>query len=84
MPGEISVTVRLFASLREDAGASRVEIRLPKGSPAGAVWAHLPAALAETVPPAGLRYAVNDQWTLPAALLADGDEIALILPVSGG
>jgi molybdopterin converting factor small subunit len=79
----ISITVRLFASLRESVGSERVSLALPQSTPVGAVWGHLPAILDEH-PPHGLRYALNHEWTSPAATLRDGDEVALILPVSGG
>jgi MoaE-MoaD fusion protein len=80
----IVVTVRLFASLRQAVGADRVSLSLPSGTPVGAIWAHLPGGAAESEPPAGLRYALNHEWTLPGAPLRDGDEVALVLPVSGG
>jgi molybdopterin converting factor small subunit len=84
MPPSISVSVRLFASLREAAGTGRVALRLPPSTPVGAVWGHLPADLGAGDPPEGLRYALNHEWTLPGAPLRDGDEVALVLPVSGG
>jgi len=80
----ISVTVRLFASLREAAGADRVSLVLPAGSPVCAVWGHLPEPVRGVGLPNGARYALNHEWTLPGATLRDGDEVALILPVSGG
>ena len=80
----IAVTVRLFASLREAAGRGRVALELPPATPVGAVWGHLADALGVGDPPHGLRYALNDAWTLPGAPLRDGDEVALVLPVSGG
>ena len=84
MPPSITVTVRLFASLREAAGAGEVDLELPAGAPVGAVWGHLPGPVAAAGPPEGLRYALNHRWTLPGAPLRDGDEVALVLPVSGG
>ena len=45
MPSEIAVTVRLFASLRETAGADRLSLSVPAGTPVGAVWGHLPEPL---------------------------------------
>jgi sulfur-carrier protein len=84
MPASITVTVRFFASLREAAGAGALDVELPASTPVGAIWSHLPEAVAGEAPPEGLRYALNHQWTLPGAPLRDGDEVALVLPVSGG
>ena len=81
---EITVTVRLFASLREAAGADRVDVSLPAGTPVGAVWGHLPDPVRGVGLPDGARYALNREWTLPGATLRDGDEVAVVLPVSGG
>jgi sulfur-carrier protein len=80
----IAVTVRLFASLREAAGSAQVSLELPPATPVGAVWGHLAEEIGAGAPPAGLRYALNHAWTLPGAPLRDGDEVALVLPVSGG
>jgi MoaE-MoaD fusion protein len=73
-----AVTVRLFAGLRERAGTGRVEVD-GVGRVAD-VW----AALALGDEPAGLLYAVNREYAEPARELSDGDEVALIPPVSGG
>jgi molybdopterin converting factor small subunit len=81
---DIQVTVRLFGSLREAAGTGRVDVRVLPATPAGAVWGHLPEAVRRVGLPDGVRYAVNHEWTLPGAPLRDGDEVALVLPVSGG
>ena len=72
------VTVRLFAGLRERAGRSRLE--LDDVARAGDVWARLD--LGEE--PGGLMYAVNREYVDRAYELQDGDEVALIPPVSGG
>lgn len=84
MPAPISVTIRLFASLREAAGTNRLTIEVPHATPVGALWGHLPEAVAAGEPPAALRYALNDEWTGPGAALRDGDVVAFVLPVSGG
>ena len=81
MPGTIEITVRLFASMRDAAGTDRLSLTLAAGTPAGAVWGHLPEDVAPPRPPGGLRYAINDEWTVPGATLADGDEVSLIPPV---
>jgi MoaE-MoaD fusion protein len=74
------VTVRLFAMLRERAGTARRELELPEGATAGDVW----AALDLGPEPEGLALAVNRSYADRAAALTDGDEVALIPPVSGG
>ncbi len=76
----MTVRVRLFAGLRERAGAGVREVELPDGAAAGAVW----DALGLGDEPPGLLYAVNRRYAERAAPLSDGDEVALIPPVSGG
>ena len=71
------VTVRLFAGLRERAGFSQREI---DAATVAEVW----QALELGDEPAGLLYAVNKEYATPDRTLADGDEVALIPPVSGG
>jgi len=84
MGADIRVTVRLFASLREAAGTGRLDLNVPAATPVGALWSHLPEGVRDHGLPEGLRYALNHEWTLPGAPLRDGDEVALVLPVSGG
>ena len=72
------VTVRLFAALRERAGWS--ERQLDGVERVGDVW----PALALGEEPAGLLYAVNREYADADRALANGDEVALIPPVSGG
>lgn len=74
------VGVKLFAALREQAGARERELELADGARVGDVW----AALGLGDEPAGLVYAVNKAYAGRDAQLADGDEVALIPPVSGG
>jgi MoaE-MoaD fusion protein len=74
------VVVRLFAALRERAGSGEREVELPDDARARDVW----GALALGDEPQGLLYAVNREYAAPDRPLADGDEVALIPPVSGG
>jgi MoaE-MoaD fusion protein len=74
----VRVTVRLFAGLREHAGWSRREI--DGVEQIGDVW----TALDLGVEPPGLLYALNKSYVERDRELADGDEVALIPPVSGG
>ena len=72
------VTVRLFAGLRERAG--RRSLELENVARVDDVWPRLGFG----PEPAGLLYAVNRSYVEPGHELADGDEVALIPPVSGG
>ena len=74
------IAVRLFAGLRELAGTGSRDLELPDGSSVGDVW----SALELGDEPPGLLYAVNKKYADPAQALGDGDEVALIPPVSGG
>jgi MoaE-MoaD fusion protein len=74
----MTVTVRLFAGLREHAGWSKRE--LEGVTSVADVWPELD--LGEEPP--GLLYAVNKEYAARDHRLVDGDEIALIPPVSGG
>jgi MoaE-MoaD fusion protein len=73
----VSVRVRLFAGLRERAGWSQREV---DADTVGDVW----NALDLGAEPDGLLYAVNKEYATRDRKLADGDEVALIPPVSGG
>ncbi|MGB8004831.1 MAG: molybdenum cofactor biosynthesis protein MoaE [Gaiellaceae bacterium] len=74
----MAVRVRLFAGLRERAGWSEREVEdLERVAD---VWPTLD--LGEEPP--GLLYAVNKEYAERDRPLADGDEVAVIPPVSGG
>ena len=81
----ISIEVKLFALLRERAGVPGLNLDLPDGSTVAVAV----AALLERLPV--LRhdarfaaYAVNRAYAGPTTPLENGDELALIPPVSGG
>ncbi|MEO8436865.1 MAG: MoaD family protein [Chloroflexota bacterium] len=81
----ITVRVRLFAIQRELAGTREVAIELADGGDVEAAW----AALVERHPVlapgrASVRFARNGDYAEPTTPLADGDEVAMIPPVSGG
>ncbi len=74
----MGVHVRLFAGLREHAGWSERELEGVER--VSDVW----PALSLGEEPEGLLYAVNREYAEPDQELRDGDEVALIPPVSGG
>ncbi|MBV8079009.1 MAG: molybdenum cofactor biosynthesis protein MoaE [Actinobacteria bacterium] len=71
------VRVRLFAGLREQAGWSRREV---DAATVADIWPQLGLGME----PHGLLYAVNHEYAPRDRALAEGDEVALIPPVSGG
>jgi molybdopterin synthase catalytic subunit/molybdopterin converting factor small subunit len=72
------VSVRLFAGLRERAGAAHVDVDLPDD----ATVADLLAAM--DLAPRSCVAAINREYAEPAARISPGDEVALVPPVSGG
>jgi molybdopterin converting factor subunit 1 len=77
--------VRLFARLSELVGAREAEVEIGEGLSAGDIY-----QLLCTKYPAlsgldgSLRYAVNGEYADASHPVGEGDEIALIPPVSGG
>lgn len=74
------VQIRLFAALRERAGAGKLELELPEGARVRDAL-HQVSALTDGVP---VVMAVNREYADQDVLLRGGDELALIPPVSGG
>ena len=79
----ICVHVRLFASYREAAGTNRLETSLPRGASVNDLLASLDTRLPLLRQARGL-VAVNHSYVQADTILHNGDEVALIPPVSGG
>ena len=79
----ICVHVRLFASYREAARTSRLDLALPDGARVSDLIHQLAADLPSLLAARGM-VAVNHTYVGADTLLRDGDEVALIPPVSGG
>jgi len=81
----MTIQVLLFASYREMAGASTLQVEVPAGSTVEAVIAALRrqgGGLASL--PADPPVAVNRTWAPSGTELQEGDEVALLPPVAGG
>ena len=79
------VTVRLFARLRDLAGAGELVRDVPANATVEDVW----HALTMEMPSLGeyqrtMSVAVNAEYARMAATVHDGDEVAFLPPVSGG
>lgn len=79
------VTVRLFARLRDLAGAGDLAREVPDGATVAAVWAQLarewPGMQAYEK---SISCAVNADYAKFTTVVSDGDEVAFLPPVSGG
>ncbi len=76
----MQVSVRLFAGLRERAGAEVIDLELPEGGRVADALGQL-TRLTDGVP---VVMAVNHEYAGAETELHPGDELALIPPVSGG
>ena len=81
----LKITVMLFAAYRDRVGQRSVEIELPGGSKVG----DMAREMAERYPNltsdhSTIVVAVNEEYREHHEWLRDGDEVALIPPVSGG
>ena len=79
------IRVRLFAIHRQIVGRRELALELPDGAPIEAAWDDIAGRWPSLAPGRpSLRFARNGEYVDPATPLADGDELAIIPPVSGG
>jgi len=81
----VRVTVRLFARLRDIAGASEFARDIVPGATIGSVWRQLAGEYPEFGPyERSISSAVNADYARMDHVLREGDEVAFLPPVSGG
>jgi molybdopterin converting factor subunit 1 len=80
----VRVPVRLFAGLRERAGAPSIDVELTEPATVGGLLAALAETPVGALPPRSCIVAVNREYADPEQAIVPGDEVALIPPVSGG
>jgi MoaE-MoaD fusion protein len=81
----LTISVRLFAMLREQAGWRTRSFEVATGSSIDQAWQAVTAAApALAAYRSVVRFARNGHYADAADVLADGDELALIPPVAGG
>jgi molybdopterin synthase sulfur carrier subunit len=77
-----------LARLRDAFGRSREELDVPPASTVETLMDHLRARgepwARELAPARAVRVAVNHEMTPASGALRDGDEVALLPPVTGG
>ena len=81
----LNITLRLFAGYRQRVGQSVLELTMPEGATVGSVaqfvFEQYPGLIGT---PNALVIAVNQEYQQHDYALSEGDEVALIPPVSGG
>lgn len=84
-PAEIRVHVRLFAMQRELAGTRGLDLSLDPDSTIEDAWVALVKRFPVLAPGRrAVRFARNGSYAPAETQLGDGDEVAMIPPVSGG
>ena len=79
------VTVRLFARLRDIAGAAELARDLAPGATIGDLWRQLAGEFPELAGyERSISSAVNADYARMDHVVGDGDEVAFLPPVSGG
>jgi molybdopterin converting factor subunit 1 len=79
------VTVRLFARLRDVAGAAELDRELPGGATIGDLWRQLAREFPEFASyERSISSAINADYARMDHVIGDGDEVAFLPPVSGG
>ena len=81
----MQIQVKLFSPLREKVGADTVALELPEGASAAQALAKLYQQCPVLQPHLeNTRFALHLDFVDATTPLAEGDELALIPPVSGG
>jgi molybdopterin converting factor subunit 1 len=81
----VRIRVLFFGLLKDICGSAEVRLDLPEGSTAGTVFDHYANAFPKLRAMASsIVIARNHEFATPREPLAEGDEVALLPPVSGG
>jgi molybdopterin synthase sulfur carrier subunit len=82
---ETQMHILFFAQLKDATGCDSAELSVTSPLSTEQLWTELlkqfPKLAAHRV---SVRLACNQEYTMPNARFSDGDEVALIPPVSGG
>jgi molybdopterin converting factor subunit 1 len=79
----MKIKIRFFASCREIAGKNEIELQVQKNETVSDILTVI-RQLFPNLSLADIMVAVNQEFAAPGYVLKDGDEVALLPPVSGG
>ncbi|MEX0747839.1 MAG: MoaD/ThiS family protein [Rhodothermales bacterium] len=81
----MTLRILFFSVLRDRTGEKEIEITMDPPVTTGDLWHHLAQTYAAIAPYGGsVKLAVNHTYVDDRHPLSDGDEVAIITPVSGG
>ena len=80
----MTITVKLFALLRDQAGVPELKLEVPEGARVSDAAEHLKSKLKSPDALRSAAFAVNREYASLTTVLQEGDELAVIPPVSGG
>lgn len=81
----MKVEVLFFASCRETCGTSKIQVELEEEATTATLMRALLASYPDLAEGAAeLKLAVNKKYITETTVLRDGDEVALLPPISGG
>jgi molybdopterin synthase sulfur carrier subunit len=82
---DVNVRVLFFAGVKDAVGTEQVVLTLPEGASIAEMRGRLKGRFLRAAPHIdGSRLAVNQVFANDSDILSDGDEVAVIPPVSGG
>jgi molybdopterin synthase sulfur carrier subunit len=76
----MNITVKYFASLREQMGKAEELLTISKATPIVEIWENVSG---ETNPE-NILMAINMEYVKSDAIVEEGDEVAFFPPVTGG
>ncbi len=76
----MKITVKYFASLREQLGKAEELLTLKESMPIAEVWKNVSG----DTKPENILMAINMEYVKSDAIVKDGDELAFFPPVTGG
>ena len=80
----MTITVRLFAGLREHLGTDRVQVDAREGLTVSELFRAVLPDLADAPLRQSIAFAIGTEYVTDEQLVADGDEVAFIPPLGGG
>ena len=80
----MNITVKYFASLREELGKSEEILTLSDEISIAEVWQNVSGSISGNIESENILMTINMEYVKSDALVKTGDEVAFFPPVTGG